>query len=95
MLKKELVQATAKEAGVPQKVVNEVLVALTDTIIDSLASGSDISLPGLGTFKTKYREGRQGVNPQTGEGIFIKPRYSVAFKAGKRLRDAVNSEAGN
>ena len=48
-----------------------------------------VSLVGFGSFQVKRREGRMGINPQTGEPIKIKPSKTVTFRAGKALKDYV------
>ncbi len=89
LTKKELVRDVAAGAGVSQKVVSEVLTALTDTMVESLAQGKDVQLIGIGGFKVRKRSARMGVNPQTGATISVPAKRVVGFKAGKRLRDAM------
>ena len=45
---------------------------------------------GFGTFKAKKREAREGRNPQTGEAVKIAARIAPGFKAGNKLKDALN-----
>ena len=42
-----------------------------------------------GSFTVRKRKARMGRNPQTGERIKIKASKTVAFKAGKGLKDLV------
>jgi DNA-binding protein HU-beta len=48
-----------------------------------------VSLVGFGSFQVKRREGRMGINPQTGEPIKIKASRTVTFRAGKALKEYV------
>ena len=48
-----------------------------------------VTLVGFGTFTTIRRKTRKGRNPQTGEPIKIKASTTVKFKAGKKLKDAI------
>ena len=50
-----------------------------------------MSLVGFGTFQVKPRAAREGRNPQTGATIQIAASNQPSFKAGKALKDAVNS----
>lgn len=50
-----------------------------------------MSLVGFGTFSVKHRSARTGRNPQTGATIEISASEVPSFKAGKALKDAVNS----
>ena len=45
-----------------------------------------VQLIGFGTFQSKKRAARNGVNPRTGEKIKIKASKTVTFKAGAALK---------
>jgi len=62
---------------------------VVDTIIDTLKSGDEVSIAGLGIFSTKMRAARQGRNPRTGESIQIQAMRVPKFRAAKGLKDAV------
>ena len=64
---------------------------MVDSITDSLKKGDPVALVGFGTFAVKERAARAGRNPQTGATIQIKAATVPGFKAGKALKDAVNS----
>lgn len=57
---------------------------------DALVSGNRVEIRGFGSFSTKYRQAGQRRNPRTGEAVFAKARYVVAFRAGKDLRETVD-----
>lgn len=57
---------------------------------DSLKKGEDVSLVGFGTFTVSERAARTGRNPQTGAEIKIEASNVPKFRAGKKLKDAVN-----
>ncbi|NBU52594.1 MAG: HU family DNA-binding protein [Chitinophagia bacterium] len=50
-----------------------------------------VILVGFGTFSTSERGARKGRNPQTGAPIQIAAARVPSFKAGKALKDSVNS----
>jgi DNA-binding protein HU-beta len=58
-------------------------------ITRALASGEDVKISGLGTFKVKTREARQGRNPRTGEAVDIPEKKAVRFIPGAALKVAV------
>ena len=91
MNKKELVQTIAKEADVTIDNAEKCLDALTKAITHSLAKNDNVTLVGFGTFQVKDRAAREGRNPSTGETIQIKASKVPSFKAGKGLKDTVNS----
>ena len=91
MNKTELIDAIAAAADLPKASAGRALDAVVDGITDALKKGDQVSLVGFGTFSVKHRAGREGRNPQTGETIQIAPANVPGFKAGKALKDAVNS----
>lgn len=88
MTKKELVLAVSGAADIPPKAVERALNATLDTIIDAVASGDSVAIPGFGTFFTKHREARMCRNPQTGEPVTVTACEVPAFKPGKRMKEA-------
>ncbi|MCR4657035.1 MAG: HU family DNA-binding protein [Lachnospiraceae bacterium] len=92
MNKTELIDAMAKEAGLSKKDTEKALKAFTDTVTATLKKKDKVQLVGFGTFETKKRAARTGRNPQTGKEIKIKASVAPAFKAGKALKDAVNTK---
>ena len=90
MNKTELVAAVAAKAELSKKDADAAVAAVVDAITDALADGEKVSLVGFGTFETKTRAARTGLNPRTKEKIEIPESKAPAFKAGKALKDAVN-----
>ena len=88
----ELIKALSNKAELSQEAVKRVLVEMTNLIGESVKSGEDVSITGFGVFKAKTRKSRVGRNPLTGEQINIPERRSISFKAGKELRELVDSE---
>ena len=91
MNKSELIDAIAAAADLPKASAGRALDAVVDSITDSLKKGDPVALVGFGTFAVKHSAARAGRNPQTGETIQIKEANVPGFKAGKALKDAVNS----
>lgn len=91
MRKPELAAAIADKADIPESKANDVLSAILDQITNSLSRKESVSLIGFGTFEHRHRNARTGKNPQTGEAIQIPASNTVGFKAGKALKDALNS----
>ncbi len=91
MNKSELIDAVAASADISKAEAGRVIDAMIETITSSLKREDPVVLVGFGTFATKHRAARIGRNPQTGEPIQIKAAIVPSFKAGKALKDAVNS----
>ena len=91
MNKTELVAAIAEKAELSKKDAEKALKAFTETVAEQLKNGDKIQLVGFGTFEVAERAARTGKNPQTGEAIKIPASKAPKFKAGKALKDTVNS----
>ena len=91
MNKAELVAAMAEKTGLTKKDAENALKAFTDVVAEELKKGEKIQLVGFGTFEVSERAARTGRNPQTGEEMEIPASKAPKFKAGKALKDIVNS----
>lgn len=91
MNKSELIDKVAASADIPKAVAGRALDAVIESITGALQEGESVVLVGFGTFSVKDRAARTGRNPQTGNPIEIAAAKIPGFKAGKALKDAVNS----
>lgn len=90
MNKTELIAAVANEAEITKKDAEKSVKAVFSVISDSLTKGDKVQIIGFGTFEVRQRQAREGRNPRTNEPIQIEASKTLAFKAGKQLKDAVN-----
>ncbi len=93
MNKSELVTALAAKTELSKKDAEKAVNAFVDVVSESLAKGEKIQLIGFGTFAVKERPARIARNPRTGEEIKIAASKAPVFKAGKALKDKVNTPA--
>lgn len=91
MTKEQLVAQIAEKAEISKKDAASFLSAFTSVVGDTLAKGESIQLVGFGTFEVVERPEREGRNPLTGETMKIAACKAPKFKAGKSLKDMVNS----
>ena len=91
MNKSELIEAIAESADIPKAAAGRALDAMVETVTGALKNDDSVVLVGFGTFSVKERAARMGRNPQTGAEIPIAAAKVPSFKAGKALKDAVNS----
>ncbi|OUS32353.1 DNA-binding protein HU [Gammaproteobacteria bacterium 45_16_T64] len=91
MNKSELIDAVAASADIPKAQAGRALDAVLESVTGALTKGEQVVLVGFGTFSVKERAARTGRNPQTGDPIDIPAATIPSFKAGKALKDAVNS----
>lgn len=91
MNKSELVAMMSTKANLTKKDSESALNALVEAITETMKKGEKVSLVGFGTFETRQRAARNGINPQTKQAIKIPATKAPAFKAGKALKDSVNA----
>ena len=91
MNKSELIDAVAHSADLTKASAAKAVVGVISAVTEALKNGEQVTLVGFGTFLVREREARTGRNPQTGAEISIAASKLPSFKAGKGLKDAVNS----
>ncbi len=89
MNKTELVAAIAEKTGLSKKDTEATVNAFVATVTEALAQDEKVQLVGFGSFETKKRAERMGMNPRTKETVKIAASKAPAFKAGKALKDAI------
>ncbi|MCU0679999.1 MAG: HU family DNA-binding protein [Planctomycetes bacterium] len=93
MNKATLIEKLSTKSGLNKKQVETFLDHLTDTIIEELKVGGEVTLTGFGTFSCRTRYSRGGVNPRNPQERITIPEVKVAkFKTGKNLKDALKSK---
>jgi len=90
LTKSELIDAIAEKAGLSKADASKALSVTLESVTDALKAGEKVALIGFGTFSVSLRAARTGKNPQTGEAIAIPASKAAKFKAGQKLKDAVN-----
>ncbi len=91
--KAEMVDYMAESAGISKAEATKALNAFLEAVQAALKQGHQVTMMGFGTFAVKTRAARTGRNPKTGEAIQIQAANVPVFKAGKLLKDTVNSAA--
>lgn len=90
MSKTELVEYVAATAGVSKAEAGRVVDATFAGITKGLKKEGKVSIIGFGTFSAKKRAARDGINPLTKEPLHIDAKVVASFKAGSKLKDALN-----
>ncbi len=91
MNKNDLVAAVAEATDLSKADAGKAVDAVFESITAALKGGDEVRLVGFGTFAVTRRAASEGRNPRTGEKIQIPASNQPKFKAGKGLKDAVNS----
>lgn len=92
MTKAELVEKVSTKINLTKKDTERVVNIVFGSIIQALARGDKVELRGFGSFRVRSRESRDGRNPRTGDTVQIPPKKVPFFKAGKELREMVDSK---
>lgn len=91
MNKAQLIDRISKSVkGLNKKQAEKMIDVLTDTIIDELKNDREVTIAGFGTFLSRIRYARGGVNPQNPSERITIPEVKVAkFKTGYHLKQAL------
>lgn len=92
MNKSQLVAYIAENAELAIAKAEKVLAATLSSIETTLTEGGSVSLVGFGNFGTKERAARKVRNPRTGKEMEIKSTRVPYFKAGKGLKEQVDTK---
>ena len=91
MNKNDLIAAVAEKTELSKAAAGLAVDSVFDAITETLASGDEVRITGFGNFGVTHRAASEGRNPRTGEKIQIAASKTPKFKAGKGLKDAVNT----
>lgn len=91
MNKTELIDKMAEKSGLTKKDSEKALNAVIESVEEALVNSDKVQLIGFGSFEVKQRAARKGRNPQTMEEIDIPESKIPAFKAGKDLKQKLNT----
>ena len=90
MGKQDLVLYVAEKAGLSKADAGRAVDAVLEGITSGLKKEGKVALVGFGTFSSKKRAAREGINPLTKQAIKIPAKNVASFKAGSKLKDAIN-----
>ena len=91
MTKRDMVVRIARQTGLTQRDVMDVVQRSLDMITDELAAGRDVEFRNFGVFEPTVRQSRIGRNPNVPkETVQIPKRVVVKFKPGKVMSARVN-----
>ena len=90
MSKTELVELVAKQAEISKAAAGRAVDAMLEGITKGLKKEGKVTFVGFGTFSAKKRAAREGINPLTKAPLKIPAKKVASFKAGSKLKDAIN-----
>lgn len=74
-----------RHGGLTKNEATEVVEAIFGTVKTTLGVGRTVKIKNFGTFQVTDRPGRMGVNPTSGEKMFIEPHKGLSFRPARRL----------
>ena len=89
MTKQDFINKVAAKSGLSARDAGKAVDAFMESVTETLKSGDSINFTGFGKFSPAARAARQGVNPRTGERIFIPGGKVPRFSAGSGLKKKV------
>lgn len=89
MNKQDIAEKVHGVLGTTKADAERAVETVIETIVSALKKDEDVSIAGLGIFKTKMRAARTARNPRTGEPVQVKAMRVPKFQAAKALKDAV------
>ena len=92
MLKSELVHTIAEQnPHLYHRDAERIVHTILDEIVEAMTNGDRVELRGFGVFLVKKRDAHNGRNPRTGQTITIEAKRVPFFRAGKELREKLNT----
>lgn len=92
MNKATLALKIAEYLDIPKKNAEDMIAAFQEIVINALKRDEEVTIAGFGTFSSRVRAARKGVNPRKPSEIINVPAVKVPkFKAGKRLKDELKA----
>jgi integration host factor subunit beta len=94
MIRSQLVAQIAEEfPNLTADEADRVVRHIFEEITRSLEAGDRVELRGFGSFSTRLRDPRQGLNPRTGDSVAVPAKHMIHFRAGTPMLARLNAPA--
>ena len=91
MGKSDLINLVAKKAKLSTEEARKTIDIVLECIVQGVKDTQSVKIIGFGLFKTSHYPAHQGRNPRTKEIINIPASNRISFKAGEKIKTAVNT----
>ena len=92
MNKAALALKLSERLQVSKKLAEDFIHTFQDVVTETLAHDEEVTIAGFGTFSSRIRAARKGVNPRNPSETIDVPAVKVPkFKAGKGLKDSLKA----
>lgn len=93
MTKSVLIEKVAEKVeGLTRNQTEIVVDTVFESIKNAIMNGEKIEIRGFGNFRLKTRNPRKARNPKTGDTVEVPQKKVLYFKAGKALKESLNTE---
>lgn len=89
--KKELIARIAESTNTTRVVVRLVIQSFLDEIVGELGRDNRLEFRDFGVFEPRISAARKAQNPKTMERVQVPAKRIVKFKAGRLMRQRLNS----
>lgn len=79
-MKRLVIEELSRRRGLSQADAGRAIDAVFEAVDGVLSQGSNVSIPGFGTFRREFRDTRQSRNPKTGEPVTVQGRQVTKFR---------------
>ncbi|MDP9315776.1 MAG: HU family DNA-binding protein [Chloroflexota bacterium] len=90
----DLIDEVARATNQPAKTVKPIIQATLQAISAGVTGGNKYQLSGFGTFETRQRSERTGINPQSKSKMTIPASRTVGFTPSSAWKQQLNSNTG-
>ena len=91
LTKADLIDAVyQRHGGLTKSEATQIVEAIFNTVKTTLGDGRPVRIKNFGSFEVMARPGRVGVDPTSGEKIFIQPHKGLNFRPARRLRNSLS-----
>ena len=87
MTYKDLIDRVSVSRNITKKHAKELIDTVFDVLSSELEDEKGVSIPGLGTFKTKTKEEREVYSPHHETKILVPPKRVVDFTPSTNLKE--------
>lgn len=81
-----------RHGGLTKNEAAEIVDTIFNSVKTALVDGRQVRIKNFGTFEVTARPGRRGVNPVSGESIFIPAHRGLSFRPARHLKDLIAGE---
>jgi integration host factor subunit beta len=90
--KKDLIDRIAGKTGQRRVAVKSIVQEFLEQVIHELGDGNRLEFRDFGVFELKARAPRVAQNPKTLERVYVPAKQTVKFKAGRLMRERLETD---